>query len=722
MQFNKLFAPFIFVCVIVSTSSLFAQDEGDMMTWKDSIYTVALPEGYLLPSDTLEIVEAAPYAPWFENFEDFDTTSAILLDVVDQTYDYVPNVTDSLVKERLKELENVIPLEYHERVRLFIDYFAVRNRDYTLGIMERQNIYFPMFERILAEEGVPTELKYLAVIESALKPVALSRVGAKGLWQFMPRTGRAYGLKQSYQIDDRMDPEKATRAAARYLKFLYNYHGDWELAIAAYNCGPGNIRKAQRRSGKKKFWDIYKKLPRETRSYLPQYVAMAYVLTYADEYNLVQDLPKYEIPSEDIFVSQSVDLGLLADELSVCREDLTLLNPSLRFGFAPNYVKNFRIKIPEARFNYYLENQDEILSKIKYTGNGANVGDGYYYHYVRSGESLGLIARKNRVSISSLKAWNNLRSNTIYPGQKLKIYGNAYSPGPSTVSSSSSSKSKSTKSTSSSSSKTSGASIYHTVRSGETLGMIAKKYRVYVADIKRLNKIKGTTIYKGQRLLIKEGKYKAPEAQTTSTASKSTPAASNNSKDNLVYHTVRSGETLGGIAEQYNTSASNLRRWNGISGSTIYKGQKIKVYTSNKVTSSSASKSTKTTSNTSNTTTTAYGPSSKTRYHKVKSGDNLVEIAKMYRVYVNDIKKVNNMKTSTIQAGQTLTIPPSPSSVLNEQKKSSKSNTTSYYTVKSGDTLWSISQKLGLSVGELKQLNGLKSNNLKVGQRLKTKS
>lgn len=694
------------------------------MTWKDSIYTVALPEGYLLPSDTLEIVEAAPYAPWFENFEDFDTTSAILLDVTDQTYDYVPNVTDSLVKERLKELEDVIPLEYHERVRLFIDYFAVRNRDYTLGIMQRQNIYFPMFERIFEEEGVPTELKYLSVIESALKPVALSRVGAKGLWQFMPRTGRAYGLKQSYQIDDRMDPEKATRAAARYLKFLHNYHGDWELAIAAYNCGPGNIRKAQRRSGKKKFWDIYKKLPRETRSYLPQYVAMAYVLTYADEYNLVQDLPMYEIPSEDIFVSQSVDLNKLADELNVCHDDLSLLNPSLRFGFAPNYVKNFRIKIPEARFNYYLEHQDEILSNIKYTGKGASISDGYYYHYVRSGESLGVIARKNRVSITNIKSWNNLRNNTIYPGQKLKIYGNVYSPGPSTVSSSSSSKKRTSATTTSTASKTSGASIYHTVRSGETLGTIAKRYRVYVSDIKRLNKIKGSTIYKGQKLLIKEGKYKAPEASSSSTSkTTSQPTTVSSSKDNLVYHTVRSGETLGGIAEQYNTSASNLRRWNGMSGSTIYKGQKLKVYSSQKVAAPTTSKasSKKSTTPAKNNSPT-YGPSSKTRSHKVKSGENLVEIAKMYRVYVNDIKKVNNMKTSTIQAGQVLTIPPSPNSVLNEQKKSSKSSSPQYYTVKSGDTLWSISQKSGVSVSEIKQLNGLKSNNLKVGQQLKIKS
>ncbi|WP_281616433.1 LysM peptidoglycan-binding domain-containing protein [Flammeovirga sp. SubArs3] len=708
----KVYTLLVFIITFISSNAI-AQDEGDaMMTWQDSIYTVALPEGYLLPSDTLEVVEAAPYAPWFENYDEFDTTSAILIDVTDKSYDYVPNVSDSLVMERLKAMENVIPLEYHERVRLFIDYFAVRNREYTLGILQRQNIFFPMFERVLAEEGVPVELKYLAVIESALKPVALSRVGAKGLWQFMPRTGRAYGLKQSYQIDDRMDPEKATRAAARYLKFLRDYHGDWELAIAAYNCGPGNIRKAQRRSGKKKFWDIYRKLPRETRSYLPQYVAMAYVLTYAEEYNLVQEMPMYEIPAEDIFVSQSIDLGKLAEEITVCREDLVQLNPSLRFGYAPNYVKNFRIKIPEARFDYYLEHQDSILTKVKYTGKGANVGDGFYYHYVRRGESLGLIASKNRVSLSSLKAWNNLRSNTIYPGQKLKIYGNAYSPGPQTSASSTTKKSSTTK--------TSGASIYHTVRSGETLGTIAKKYRVYVADIKKLNNISGSTIYKGQKLLIKKGKYSAPAQSNTSVSTKttSTSVQSTSPKGELQYHTVRSGETLGGIAEQYNTTASNLRKWNNIKGSTIYKGQKLKVYSSVKVTTASSTNKKSTSSASSST----YGPSSKTRSHTVKKGENLVEIAKMYRVYVNDIKRANGLKSSSIQAGQKLTIPPSPSSVLNTKTTSTGTDNTKYYTVKSGDTLWKISQNLGISVNEIKQLNGLKSNNLKVGQRLKIKS
>lgn len=692
-----------------STLTSFAQDDEENVfpTWKDSLYTVALPEGYLMPSDTLEIVEAAPYAPWFENFDDFDTTAAILVDISDQTYDYVPNVSDSLVKERLAKMQKEIPLTYHDRVRLFIDYFTVRRRDYTLAILQRQQMYFPMFERIFEEEGVPTELKYLAVIESALKPVALSRVGAKGLWQFMPRTGRAYGLKQTYQIDDRMDPEKATRAAAKYLKFLHKYHGDWELAIAAYNCGPGNIRKAQRRSGKKKFWDIYRKLPRETRSYLPQYVAMAYVLTYAEEHNLIQDLPMYEIPSEEIFVSQSIDLGKLADELNVCREDLQLMNASLRFGFAPNYVKNFRVKIPEARFDYYLEHQDEILANVKYTGEGANIGDGYYYHYVRRGESLGLIASRHRVKTSSLRSWNNIRGNTIYPGQKLKIYGNAYSPGPSKKATPKKTTSKPVPK------KTSGASIYHTVRSGETLGSIAKKYRVYVTDIQQLNNLKGTRINVGQKLLIKEGKYKAPE---TSSSKDEPVAQSTTSSSNLVYHTVRSGETLGGIAEKYKTSASNIRSWNSMRGSTIYKGQKLKIYSSKVVSSSKNNKTTKQTNS-----DNGYGPSAKTRYHTVKSGDSLTEIAKMYRVYVKDLKKVNAISGSSIKVGQKLTIPPSPESVLNGTTSTSSSSS-KYYTVKNGDTLWQIAQDNDVSVNEIKRLNNMKSNNLKVGQKLKIKS
>ncbi|GAA4831402.1 hypothetical protein GCM10023331_15810 [Algivirga pacifica] len=538
-----------------------AQEEE--FTWMDSIYTVPPPVGYVMPFDTMDIIEAASssFSPWTEDaLDEFDTTGVLSSEMLEEVlinYDYIPAVSDEVIKDRLIALEQDVPLNYHERVRRFIDFFSVKRRAYTLTILQRKNIYFPMFDRIFKEEGVPTELKYLAIVESAFKPRAVSRVGARGLWQFMPRTGRAYGLKQDSHIDERMDPEQATRAAAKYLKFLYKYHGDWELAIAAYNCGPGNIRKAQRRSGKYHFWDIYHKLPRETRSYLPQFVAMMYVLNYADEHNLHQAAPDYDIPAAEIFVSQSVDLKKLGDQIGVCEEDLLLMNPKLRWGYVPGGVKNFGVKIPESRYKMFESNRDSILAKIKYTGQGGNYKDGFYYHVVRRGESLGLIASRNRVKLWELKSWNNLRSNTIYPGQKLKIYGQGYkAPAPKSTASSSSSRSSVT------------SSKYHTVRRGDTVGGIARRYGISASNLRKWNGLNGNLIKAGERLAV------APPTSKSSTTSNVTKKSTSGATK---YHIVRKGDSLWEIAKKNGVTVSELKKWNNLKSNSLRPGQKLKV-------------------------------------------------------------------------------------------------------------------------------------------------
>ncbi|MEH0158647.1 LysM peptidoglycan-binding domain-containing protein [Limibacter armeniacum] len=549
--------------MLFSVSSVFAQDENPAFTWEDSIYTVPPPEGYIYPFDTLEVVEAAPYAPWTEDaLEDFDTTSVVHLDNILMENDYIPHPTDDIIMDRLACIESDIPLTYHERVRKFIDYFTVRNRDYTMLILQRKNMYFPMFERIFREEGVPEELKYLAIIESALKPTALSRVGARGLWQFMPRTGLNYGLKQNSHFDERMNPEKATRAAAKYLRFLYNYFHDWELALAAYNCGPGNIRKAQRRSEKFHFWDIYHKLPRETRSYLPQFVAMMYALNYADEHNLIQEQPFYEIPTEEVLVSQSVDLKKLAEQLMVCDDDLKELNPQVRWGYIPDGIKNYPIKIPALRKEMFDSNRDSILAKSKYDGKSGSYLDGFYYHYVRRGESLGLIAQRNRVRVWEIKAWNNLRGNTIYAGQKLKIYGRGHvSPQQKTASRSSSSNAKVN------------ASGYHTIRSGENLGAIAKRYGVSITQLRSWNNLRGNTIYAGKKLIVAVDKAKKSNSSVSSSSVKKSTASSKPVSNG--YYTVKSGDTLWEIAKNNGVSVNDIKKWNGLKSNSLRPGQKL---------------------------------------------------------------------------------------------------------------------------------------------------
>ncbi|MEJ2003903.1 MAG: lytic transglycosylase domain-containing protein [Cyclobacteriaceae bacterium] len=216
--------------------------------------------------------------------------------------EYIPAEANyDLIEDRVSCIESEIPLNYNERVHAFVNYFAVKDRDYMRMILRRKEKFFPLFEKYLKKYGLPDELKYLSIVESGLNPTAISPARAVGLWQFMPTTGRYFGLYQDWFVDERMDPEKSTEAACKYLKQLYGMFGDWELAISAYNTGPGNVRKAIRRSGyKKTFWEIYPWLHRETRSYLPQFVAIIYVMNYADVHNFIVNDEEYEMETDTL--------------------------------------------------------------------------------------------------------------------------------------------------------------------------------------------------------------------------------------------------------------------------------------------------------------------------------------------------------------------------------------------------------------------------------------
>ncbi len=499
--------PFFLLLFTIFYNFAFAQEE---LTHEDSLVTVALPPGYLMPFEEAEetITSTEIEEEAVKRMLKFDTTGAKVLNQVDVHTAYIPTVSDDVVMKRLREIENEIPLNYHKRVRLFIDFFSVRKRDFTLRMMAKKNIYFPLYENKLREHGMPDELKYLSIIESALDPKAVSVARAVGLWQFMYYTGKMYGLTVNGTVDERRDPEMATEAACKHLKYLYNKFNDWELAIAAYNCGEGNVMKAQRRSGKVKFWDIYERLPRETRSYLPQFVAMMYVMKYADEHNLIQDKPYYGIPAETIYVNQSVDLKKLAKALEVCEEDLLELNPKFRYDYIPEGVKNYPVNIPAARLSKFLENQKDIMAEVKYTSPPRPVyasssnnykRKGKYYYTVRRGDVLGVIAQRNGVGLSQLRAWNNIYHNRIYPGQKLVIYGKGSTPPP--VKSSPKVTQTSTQSSNSQSNLAKGK--VHIVKEGDTLWGIAKQYEgLTVEKIKSLNNLKSSRLKVGQKLKL----------------------------------------------------------------------------------------------------------------------------------------------------------------------------------------------------------------------------
>ncbi|MCV9388125.1 lytic transglycosylase domain-containing protein [Reichenbachiella ulvae] len=425
----------------------------------------------------------------------------------------LPDVSYELVQDRLSCLEKDLPLVFNERVFSFIDYFTVRDREYTREVLARKNLYFPIFEQVLAEKGMPDELKYLAIIESGLNPNAVSRVGAGGLWQFMPYTGKAYKLDQSWYIDERMNPWKSTESAARYLKALYSMFGDWELALAAYNTGPGNVRKAIRRSGyKRTFWDIYPYLPRETRSYVPQLVAMIYVVNYADEHNLVdlQSEQRAMMAYDTLHVSNYIHMETLANQINVCLDDILTLNPQIIRGAVPDGVTNYPLKMPVDLIDSIRAKRVAILDSASKVGKkeleylarnmpGSTYGRERQVYRVQSGDVLGSIAERYHVRVSDIKRWNNLSSNMIRVGQRLDIWVMPYY----NQSTKDVYTAKTTPAQAEPKTEIIAGGKYHLVQSGDSLWSISKLYGdVSIEQIKKLNNLTSSRIKPGQKLLI----------------------------------------------------------------------------------------------------------------------------------------------------------------------------------------------------------------------------
>ena len=343
-----------------------------------------------------------------------------------------PVFSDTVYNDRLANLPCVVPMVYNQVVKSHIERYASKLRhqvSYMLGMME---YYEPLIEQALDVHGVPNELKYLPVVESALNPVAVSRVGATGLWQFMYSTGKAYGLKQNSLVDDRRDPVKSTWAAAKYLRHLYTRFGDWSLAIAAYNCGSGNVNKAIYRSGgKTDFWDIYWYLPRETRGYLPAFIAATYIMTYHAEHGICPMESKLPLATDTIMVNRLLHFDQIVAVCDIDMETLRGLNPQYKENVIPGKFQPNSLRLPEDKIRTFILSGDSIYNherekyfsaeKVKDLKNQA-LNTGFVVHKIRSGETLSTIARRYRVTITDLKRWNGLKSSNIVAGKTLKIY------------------------------------------------------------------------------------------------------------------------------------------------------------------------------------------------------------------------------------------------------------------------------------------------------------
>lgn len=350
-----------------------------------------------------------------------------LLASINMPYDFIPKYTEAEIKEKLKLIPAIVPMNYNQHVRTFIDLFAYRKRGLMSRCLANSQIYFPIFEEILDRKGVPVEFKYLPIVESAFNPIAVSRVGATGLWQFMYGTGQMMGLNINSYIDERRDPIRSTEAAADYLRKLYDIYGDWHLVLAAYNSGPGNVNKAiARAGGVKNFWAIMNYLPAETRSYVPTFIAAVYVMENYKDYKLVSAEPKRELYAIDtVLVTQKVSLKHISNILGIAEDELQFLNPAIKIGVVPYTQNGYALNLPVNYFAIFEARKEEIMNDP--SQQVANVEPALVaatktiYYKVKKNETIAKVASKHGVSVNSIKRWNKLKSSYLYTGQKLKL-------------------------------------------------------------------------------------------------------------------------------------------------------------------------------------------------------------------------------------------------------------------------------------------------------------
>ncbi|MEK6782044.1 MAG: transglycosylase SLT domain-containing protein [Bacteroidota bacterium] len=453
-----------------------------------------------LEIDTLAVLQAN-----LEIENPYDTLKPLVTFVPSGYLEYIPaDETPELIADRLSCLQQTVPLRYNDKTHAFITYFVVKDREYTRMVIRRKDLFFPLFEKYFEKYNLPDELKYLAVIESGLNPKAASRARAVGLWQFMAGTGKYFNLKHDWYLDDRMDPEKSTEAACKYLSQLYSIFHDWELALAAYNSGPGTVRKAIRRSGyKKSFWEVYRFLPRETRAYVPQYIAIVYAMNYAVEHNIMETASEEVIPHDTLRIKKFLHFETFANLTGTCLEDLQKLNPSVQRNALPETGKTHILKIPvhsksnlEINRLSILDSASKVgrieLEKLAKKATGSTYGRELVGYSVKSGDVIGLIAQLHHVRVDDIKGWNNLRNNIIHPGQKLNIWVVPSTTGP---------VAKIPKATTEVTSAT--QNKVYTVQPGDSLWEISKKFQgLTIEKIKSLNNLKTNKLQPGQKLIV----------------------------------------------------------------------------------------------------------------------------------------------------------------------------------------------------------------------------
>lgn len=543
---------------------------------------------------------------------------------------------DSVYIHRLYSLPTQMELVFNPVVRQYIEMYAGRRRKQVGYMLGQGQYYFPLFENALDKEGLPLELKYLPVIESALNPIARSRVGATGLWQFMASTGKLYNLEVNSLVDERRDPVKSTRAAVKYLKDLYGIYGDWNLVIAAYNCGPGNVNKAIRRSGgQTDYWAIYPFLPRETRGYVPAFIAATYIMSYYNEHNICPAVADFPPSMDTLVINKNLHFRQISEVLNIPLDDIRNYNPQFKNDIVPGSYKGYAVNLPMQKITSFIDNSEtvyayksqELLTHRKVAGLDVVSGGGGKTHRVKKGETLSGIAKKYGVTVTQIKNWNGLRSNAVSIGKRLIV--SAAAP----VMASNNTKKEVSEPVAEQKTvtispnedgltkvvkvmKPKTVTSYHKIKSGENVSGIAKKHGVSVSELKAWNNMKNNNLIAGKTLKIQKTqmveveeivKYPDPQMPVIainpayvseimdeyvnsmerdevsllhSKISYEGDSSDRNKMDDtqIIYHKVKIGETIPQIAKRYNVTRKDIMKWNKLPTGLAKVGQRLLIY------------------------------------------------------------------------------------------------------------------------------------------------
>ena len=613
-------------------------------------------------------------------------------------------VSDEVYIKRLRALPVTIEMPFNSVVKTYIEMYTQRRRTLVEEMLGMSLYYMPIFEQALEKEGLPLELKYLPVIESALNPDAISRVGATGLWQFMISTAKGLGLEVNSLVDERRDPYRASEKAAVYLKNLYNIYHDWSLVIAAYNCGPGNVNKALRRAGGsgKDFWAIYPYLPKETRGYVPAFIAANYVMTYFKNHNISPSLAKKPLLTDTIAVNQRINFNQISKVLNMPIDELRVLNPQFRRDVIPGDTHSYSLCLPTHQVYSFIMSKDSILNyRTDLYGRrdvvepatisdskdiqGVEGVDFTYetqtvtkWHKVRRGETLAKIAGKYGVTSSSIKRANGLRRSSVKRGQSLKIVTTQRVKVPIEKSDEPAS---------------------DELLAANNAGTELDAEQTDTEEIE-VAEPAPTTVKPAE-----QPKAKPEPKQKEQPKAKEQPKKRNHSDDAgiITKHTVRSGESLYKIATDNGITVDELKAANNLTNDAVKAGQTLVIPAKGEAAKHAA----------------AAKPEPKTSKYTVRKGDNLGKIAAKHGITVDQLKELNNLTDNNIMVGQSIVVPGDGEQAATKPAKAERGKPrTTTHTVRSGETLGAIAEKYGTTVSAIKRASGIKSDRISIGQKL----